>query len=577
MPCNECGNILGVSNSHSDQRDKFLFCPNCLGLDLEAQPIVTGKTNYLINKSRFTVENIPKALQDYRKHDVLYYLISRLNKRSYDFFDRNGFQIFEFGYLARLVRGVLCSNYSGQKRIENYSGFDEDITILRNSYAILQRLYLDANDQFIYCEKKDGTSVDANRFTKDYSFIYTEKWLAFRRIAESMFCADYDEYEIFSKVMDDIRYEIDYRSRDTPETIEEFGDYWYELIVQLKVIASVDEMISGVYYSNLTPEITINYINDFLSNLDNSLSLEQAKNADNGYPVTLDKKTVEKAGKDAFGGYWPDVRDEVIVSKNKPEGHPFLFKLEHTDQFSKADSTGMATVRKTAYLYPQHYARLIKYQVYPLLRNKNAGPTGHEIIKSATEKRTKRYEENFYKYLKQHAQECYLRPEITDSDGSELDIILTTDDEVHFIELKLFVPTINLRASDGLRVIDEKFDLEIFNEEPTTVNRSPSGPTLPEKIGMWLDLDVDDSFNSDKSTPLAKAANRVTDHWEENDIKVYVVSNLTPTYIKRQNIEFLTDVEYISMFEKDETVISERIFDGPVTKVPDEKIIIEED
>lgn len=561
MPCTVCGSLLGVREMESDLQT-HLYCPRCEGQDVEAKAVIDAKTEFLREDSKLQQKNIPEPLKKYRKHELLYYLITRINKHAHRFFERNGILLSEFGYLPELIREVFREDGFGDQRLNTAREVDEDITILRDGYSVLHRSFHDASDGFVICVKDGEPSVNFEKFTQDYDLIPTEKDLAFNRIVTSLVCGGAENWQTYNIVTDTLRNFIDHDELSYPETVEEFAHYWYEFIMQLKVTASLDEFVNDVYYSQLSNEITILQIESFLKELDESLAQIKWEKTNKGLPVSVDRALVDAAGEKAFGECWETVKDQLIVRKDNPDGHSFLFEIEQTKVFPKADGSGTATISERTLVYPKHYARLLKFQIFPLLRNEGTADTGHKLLKRLTEERSETYEENFYNFVKDNSVECYLRPEISASDGSELDILRVLDNEIHFIELKLLVPPPNLRREEGMTVLNEKFDLTIFNEESERVNRTATGKTFPEKMDMWLGLAAGDSFNADRSASSpARESKTIGGDWWEKDVRRFVVSNLSPTYIEKDGIRFLTDFEYVVLLEGDETVLYP-IWDG---------------
>lgn len=543
-------------------RQTHLYCPRCEGQDVEAQAVINAKTEFLREDSKLQQKNIPTPLKKYRKHELLYYLITRINKHAHRFFERNGILISEFGYLPELIRELFREDGFGDQRLTSPDEIDEEITTLRDGYAILHRALRDSTDGFAICVKDDKPSVKFTNFIKDYELLPSEKQFCFQRLSNSLICGDASNYKTYTIVADTLRQFRD-RNRSSPETVEEFADFWYQFIMQLKMTASLDEFVNDVYYSQLSDEITILQIETFLEELNCSLDRIKWEKAKEGRPVPVDREVVDAAGEKAFGESWETVKDQLIVSKHNPSGHSFLFEIEETKELPKSDESGTATISERTLVYPKDYARLLKFQIFPLLRNEGTDTdSGHTLLKRLTEKRSERYEENVYNYTKDKSVECYLRPEIRGSDGSELDILRVLDDEIHFIELKLLVPPPHLRREEGMTVLNEKFDLAIFNEESERVYRTATGKTFPEKMEMWLDLDTGNSFTADMSTcPQGRESKTIGEEWWEKDIKRFVVSNLTPTYVEKDGIRFLTDFEYVELMLGNESVLYP-IWDG---------------
>lgn len=562
MPCTVCGQLLAVRNFDSDKLQTHLYCPQCEGLDIESQSVIESKAEYLINDSKLSAENIPRGLGEYNKHEVLGFLIHRINKHINRFFNKNGLYTFEFGHLASLIYSVYRAEGFGNKSISDQDEVWKSVTTLRDGFSKLHTAFLDSKHEFALCERNPGYSGSFRNFAQDYSLYASEYFFGFRRIITALVCGDPADWDTYTKVTENIRSFQDLRQTEDPETVEEYGDYWYQFINQLKAVASMDPMISEVYSTRMPDEVTIFQVRDFIEGLNKSLGPAQRKKASNGNWIILDERDIELAGKEAFGEYWKEVRPLVIVSENNLEAHPFVFQVDYTEAYESAERDETVSVKKSEYLYPRDYARLAMYQIFPLLRNKGTGDSGHEILKRMTEKRSDSYEEQFYEFLKEKADRCYLRPEISDSDGSEIDIIYLNNNEIHFVELKLFMPSIMMRSREGITTVNQKFDLEIFNEESEDSHRTPSGPTLPKKIERWLELESGDVFNADRAYGTKKDDEQLVENWWENTVRKFVVSNLTPTYVERDGIRFLTDFEYVRLIDEGDESVLYPIWDG---------------
>lgn len=562
MPCVVCDGLLAVREFNSDNQT-HLYCPRCEGLDIESRGVVRAKTEYLIEDSKVNAGRIPHGLGDYQKSEVLSFLIVRLNRHLNRFFEKNGMYTFEVGYLASLIYAVYRAQGFGNKSIDDPKEFADDVTVLRDGFAVLHRAFLDAHQGFSICERKTNFSGDFNDFADDYNRLPSEYWLGFHRIVTALACGDAADWDTYTTVTDEIRNFRGMFETDDPQTVEEYGDFWYQLIIQLKVIASMDPIINDVYFTRMPEEITIFHIEEFLDELDTLLDPIKELKASEGQPVVLDEETIDQAGKQAFGEYWKEVRPLVIVGEDRLDAHPFLFEITHTEEYNLAEADGTTSIEKTEFVYPRDYARLVKYQIFPLLQNEGTAESGHRILTKLTEKRADKYEEQFYEYLEPKSTECYLRPELAESDGSELDLIYVSEDEIHLIELKLFMPPPNLRSKEGITTINQKFNLPIFNEEVDDVPRTASGPTLPDKMNQWRSLNRGHDFNADRSSGTGEHEKPcVGKDWWEKDVKQVVVSNLTPTYVEKQGIRFLTDFEYVKLVDEGDDSVLYPIWDG---------------
>lgn len=83
----------------------------------------------------------------------------------------------------------------------------------------------------------------------------------------------------------------------------------------------------------------------------------------------------------------------------------------------------------------------------------------------------------------------------------------------------------------------------------------PTGLPFPEKVETWLELNPGDRFTA------FNEGSEGTDHeiqssWQELEARKMVVSNLVPSYVKKETVEFRTDMELLEMVEDEDRVYS---------------------
>jgi hypothetical protein len=537
MPCSDCHRMLALK-----QDSTSLFCPNCQGRPVEAPAVVKATTNWLI-QDYFADERIVEALQEYSKPNLLYYLIQRLNHISYRFCTglKTGMPVSEFGYIAYLIKQVYKTEEFGEKLLDDPEELDDDIRIMRDAYAELIETLRRARNEFDICIKKPGYTGSMENFATDYDRIQSEYGLCFERCVRSLIGGEPVEYEDFSHVMDEIR-GVERTEVTEAGTPWEFADAVYELLNQFKVVASADEMIGKTYYTRLPKDVTVFEIREFLELLDNVYRGEMFQKITNSaYVPPMEPHWVDKCGQRAFGSDWEQVRDQVIVSKDNLEAHPFLFALEVYDE-SISDW-------KTQIYYPRWYSQLLKFQIFPLLKNGEDDRTGHELLTDIAGDRGKKRERNLYDLLADKDIECYHSAEITRNDPNEIDLLYIQNQKLTFIEVKYLLPPKRLNDREGIRIINEKMNFYIFNEKSEKMNREPEGKSFPEKVSNWLTLSPGDTFNSQVNRDGERDDEVVPKGWNDFDVEKYVVSNVVPSYIVKQDIRFLTDLEFYRLIE----------------------------
>lgn len=246
----------------------------------------------------------------------------------------------------------------------------------------------------------------------------------------------------------------------------------------------------------------------------------------------------------------------VILSESNLDAHPLLFELDFRVEQSLPGSRRPREVPKKQVYYPRYFAQLLKFQIFPLLQNGDIADSGHQILSDLAGDRGTERERNLHEFLTDHGIECYHGAE-TQKNENEVDLLCIRDDRIQIIEVKYLMPPIRINDPDGIRVLNEKFDLLIFNEESENTDREPEGKPFPEKVAAWTDLDPGDTFRSQVSDDGDYQPQEIPEGWNELDVEKLVVSNVVPSYIEKQGVRFITDLELYRMVEKEEDVFYE--------------------
>lgn len=544
MPCEDCGHLLCVS-----VEENSLFCPRCRGLPVESQPVVNAKTDWLL-KDHFTDEKIISIVREYSKSNLLYYLITRLNQVSNEFTSEigRGLPVNEFGYLTYIVKQVYEGTDFGDELLRNPEELEE-IQVVKDVYPDLITSLQDARDEFAVCVKRDGFTGRMEDFTSDYELFQSEYGLCFERCVKSIVCGDPEDFKDYSYVADVLR-AVDRTDPADVETPRDFADAWFQLLLSLRLIASSDEMVGDVYTTRLPEEVTIFDIEEFFDRIDSLCSDEaRYKMREESFVPALDPEAVDRCGREAFGENWDQVKDQIIVSEDNLDAHPFLFELETLEPQRVSGPRRYRYIRTKKIYYPRSFARLMKFQIFPLLKNGDYA-TGHELLSNLTAERGEVYERNLYDFLSEKGIECYHSAEITRKSPNEIDLLCVFDDRVVFIEVKYLLPPIRINEPEGIRVLKEKFNRLIFNEVSDESSREAEGKPFPEKVDTWQDLDPSDSFSWQVGPDEGdREQHDIPDGWNGLDVKKYVLSNVVPPYIMKDGVRFLTDLELYRLIE----------------------------
>lgn len=261
MPCTDCGHLLVVVPDD----DTSLFCPRCNDLPVESNAVIQATTTWLL-EDHFTDENIIQLLGDYSESNLILYLLTRLNHISNVFFQENGIPVDEFGYLAYIIKQVYETDKSefGDQHLQDPRELDEEIQVVQDAYTKLISAFRDARNEFAICVKRDDFTGQMEKFISDYDLYQSEYGLCFERCVKSILCGDWDNYEDYTYVSEVLR-SVDKTDANDVDTVEEFADAWYQYILQLRLLASSDDMVGDTYYTRLPDNVTIFNIMEFLN------------------------------------------------------------------------------------------------------------------------------------------------------------------------------------------------------------------------------------------------------------------------------------------------------------------------
>lgn len=552
MPCEDCGQLL-VREFDS----RSLFCPRCKGLPVESQKVVNAKVNWL-TKDYYTNEKIVNILQDYSKVNLIYTLFNRLNQASFDFYDEfeQGLPISEFGYTTYLLKQIYQFDEFGNELIEDRPESNETVEIVRDAFSeVITRLH-NARNEFSVCIRNNGFTNQMENFASDYSRMESEYGLCFSRCRDSVVGGDPDNLEDFSFVADELR-AVDRISATDAETPTEFGDALFQIIESLRFLAASDDMIGPTYYTKFPKEVSFLDFREFLNMMDGIFGEKMREKIDEeAWIPPVKKHLVERCGREAFGNNWKEVREQIVLSEDNLDAHPLLFELDFRVKRQLPGFRLPTAVPEKQIYYPRYFAQLLKFQIFPLLQNGEKGDSGHQILSNLTAERGKKRERNLYNFLTDHSIECYHGAE-TQKNKNEVDLLCIREDRIQIIEVKYLMPPIRINGPEGIRVLNEKFNLLIFNEESENTARKPEGKPFPEKVEAWKGLEPDDKFRSQVNDDGKYQQQSVPENWNELNIEMLVVSNVVPSYIEKEEVRFITDLELYQMVEKGEDVFYE--------------------
>ena len=560
MPCEECGHLLCFEEPEEgeDIVPATLYCPRCEGLTLEYESRVNLKTNWVLEE-HLSDYRVIGAITQFRKRDLVFYLTWRLNKETSRLFESAEMKFSEIKTVTYILKQVYGRTDFGEETVGDIENPPDEIEDIIEGYSIVLRCIRDVENDFLACVGQPERHLDwkGNRFVEEYDFRPTEYNLCFERCIRSIIGGRKKNRVDFEFVADNLRL-ADKTPPENIETLKDFGDCWYQLIVSLKFIASADELANDVYYTDMPASLDVFQIEEFIDELNRLTSdRDQAIVREESALFELHPEWVEKCGKTVFGSDWAEIKQYLIFSESTLDAHPFLFYIEYS---ALQDTSGLGSpmeVPKAGVIYQPDFAEIMKLQMYPLFKN-GSNKSGHTLLSDLTAGRGANFERKLYDYLQEKGHECYYEPIITKNNENEIDLILIHEGKIWYIEVKFFMPTKAILTSGGIEEINEKFDFKIFNIDTDQRNSSPSGKPFPRKVKAWTELDPGSTFSSLMyKEGRERKEQRVKEKWKSLETEILVVSNLVPSYVEKEGVQFLTDLEFYKLIENDERVFSD--------------------
>jgi hypothetical protein len=549
MPCSDCDHLLVL-----DHDNEKLVCPNCLDIEIADRDVVEEKIKR--NRQLLRDENIVKLMQDYDKSHLLLYLIERLNIVSHGFYENRRLKMREFAYVNYLIKLVYSTDESefGDQYLNRGDELDAEIDTLLSTQAKLVRALDHVEDRFRFCTEYPVPMNHGKFLFSDYDLLDTEYRYCFQRCLRSLVCGREEDIELFDKLHERIR-DFERPSSDDIDTLEDFGDVFYGFILSMLFVASTDTTVGDIYGTSMPDHVSVFDIKEFLDRIDSHFADQEGDIALQDSTLAMTGEDgLNRAGENTFGDEWQEAREYVVVSENNLDSHPFLFEIEITDIYYQQPGRPPKTRELTRFIYPRWYAQLLRFQIFPLLQNGD-GDSGHEILNTVATRRGKQFEENLYEYLTDSGFECYHSAEIPGEDSSEIDLLIVSEqeDELWFVECKYLMPELLMNTVKGVEALNGKFDHKVFNIDADGYEGSPTGLPFPEKVETWLRLDPGDRFTAQDEAG-EKKEHKIKADWHDLKVRKIVVSNLVPSYVVKETVEFRTDMELLEMIENEDGV-----------------------
>jgi hypothetical protein len=543
MPCSECGEALLLRDSHK------LECPCCKNYDI----IDPDNIEEEIEQARefMNEDKILSMFQDYNKYHLLKFLIDKLNKNADDFLDdfTAGLQVREFGYLAYLIKKVYERSGFGDEIPESESDLKELEDFVDKALAGIDeviRTIHQIEDGFQYILPQEVLLPDAKPLVGEYEFYQTEFGYCFYRCIKSLLCGKEENRVYFLKAEEVFR---DFDRADQVESLEDMGSKFYKAIVPFAFLLSADGFVNEAHYTSFPDEVSALDIREFLNCLAPQASYGRGNYGLSDSLGFLEVDGLEVCGERIFQECWTDVYPRLNVSEDNIEAHPITFQIQGKKVVHQDPGRPPVTVDEEVIALPRNYAKLIQFQLFPLLNNGHE-KSGKEILDDISNDLGDQFEWNIYEYLKKEGYRCFFSATISKKNPREIDIILVREEleEIWFIEAKYLLPELNMRKREGIESLNNKFHSKVFAEKAGSYD-ADSGISFPQKVDHRMDENDEWGFNSKEEMDGKKNSQTFKSDWLEYQHRLMTVSNLVPSYITKRGVEFYTDVEFLELLD----------------------------
>lgn len=547
MPCSTCNCPLAYHDSK-----QLLYCPRCLDLPVADKNLIEEKASY-IREQYLNQPELIQILEEFGTVRVIAKLVTELNEGAAGIAQENRMQFRQFFHPTPLIMNVYKNVDAFEDHFDpNDADAQEEVhervdTLLDADTVLIPILKQIQEDFTIPLEFTPGIG-NWRDFYSNHSFQKSEYWLCSERCMranvgarEEFRDAFLDQQEIFRSFTSPDRGDV--------ETIRDFGSFWYGLIVSLGFAATLDTTIKDVYTTDFPEYVTIFDIEDLLDEVD-SVVADQLQARGNGdlRPGSLDENDFDACGKSVFGDRWGGVKEHILVSEANLDAHPLFFKISGTQEVKLPKWRESRRMPFTRIVYPDQFSFLLKFQLFPLLKNGDADHS-RDILADLTGERGLEFERNVYEYLDRKTSNSYHSCKTSKQNGNEIDVIFTHDGTVYFVEVKFVLPTLNMMSQRGIQSVNSTFDEKIFNQG------AESGKPFPEKVSAWLNLDAGTEITYQNSPDRTDRVREKLNHAFSNlDTEMLVVSNFVPSYLEKRGVRFITDLELYQWIENGDDV-----------------------
>lgn len=537
MPCPHCDSPLLVSEKYEDMR-----CPTCANLGII--PYSTLYPELEATRDYFSEDQLVDLLKDYEKTQLILLLIRESNKAAHEVWQHRRTPVREFLYASRLIKLLLPETGFGDELLDLDGEQPELIDLIFSHQFLIQRTLDHLEGHFQYAYPKVGID-DTSSFFDKFQRYESEFNYCFIRCMKSLMGGFSEEQELFDRAHNAFR-DFDTPESDTVESVRQFAEIFFELIISFGFLFSSHDSLNDVYQQSLPEPVTILDLSDFIDRIALQYSggpLNEIR--ETGELAVADLLQVQSAGYDIFGDDWEDVRDRILMHPNNTDAHPFLFGLPIKEKALGYRPGIPVQIDVPKVFYPYYHSRLIRFQLFPLLHDET-GTLGHHVLEAVGDGRGQRYEWNVYEFLDKQDYHVYHSLISLVGGEHEVDVFVVDENtgELWFIECKYLMPTIGMDTPDGIRAFNDKVDCKVFPED---------SEAFDEKVDWWLEHQPGEPFKSQTEWDTNdRQRQQFKERWADYEVKRFVVSNLVPSYTKKRGVVFMTDLEFLKFLSTGE-------------------------
>lgn len=533
MPCSECDHTLVY-----DEKKERLYCPECLDLPVADETQIKEKAS-AIRKEYLNNSELIVLLEEFGSLRVISGLLHELNAGAFGIPDENRMAFNKFFTPTPIIQTV----YKNWDEFNHH--FDPDDTDVQDEVEDHIETLLEAGSLLIPILKQiqedfaaviELTPVDSDwtEFYANNEFKHTEYWLCSERCKRATVGAR-EEYRQQFLEQQEIFRTFTKPEKEDIDTVREFGDYWHGFIASLGFSATLDESLQDAFTTYFPDYVTIFDIEELLSCVDKAVEDQlKGRSENDARSGSMDESKLDTCGKHVFGSDWDEVKEYLLVSPSNPDAHPMFFKVSGTQETKLPNWRRSRPVPFDKILYPDFFAFILKFQIFPLLENDGL-ETSTDVLNDLTAKRGLEFERNISEYLQDQGIEAYHSCKTSKKNENEVDVIFVREGTLYFVETKFVLPTLNMQTQRGIRDVNETFDEKVFQD----------GPAFDEKVAAWLALDSGFKFtHQERPGENDRVSEEIPSKWGDLDVEMLVVSNFVPSYLEKRGVRFLTDLEF---------------------------------